>query len=361
MTVAYLFGSLNRGGTETLMLDVFRSVSADKFEVIGIYRKEGVLRTEFEASGAMMLHLPIRRNPLHYLYSLRRLVKQHQIHIIHAVQSLDAVLASIACAALKVKVVQTIHGFDLNSPFATKMLIGLSIRLTSANVYVSKFQREYYLRTYNRPFTKKEIVVYNGIDMDKFIPRYGKPISSDIQILSVGNFNAVRDQLTLCKFALRLKKEGVNFKWLFAGKQVEDEAWRYGQCVEFVQQHNLTQQVVFLGSRSDIPQLLAKADIFIYASEHDTFGIAVVEALAAGVPVLVNDWLVMKEITEEGKLACIYKTKDEDDFYRQFRHLITTTSSTQQAATAQKTSKLFSIQEHINQLIQSVYQPLLHP
>jgi glycosyltransferase involved in cell wall biosynthesis len=44
----------------------------------------------------------------------------------------------------------------------------------------------------------------------------------------------------------------------------------------------------------------------------------VIEAIAAGVPVMVNDWPVMKEVTLNGKLATIYKTKSEDSFYECF-------------------------------------------
>jgi len=41
MKVSYLLGSLNRGGTETLTLDVFRKAATNGLELIGIYRKKG--------------------------------------------------------------------------------------------------------------------------------------------------------------------------------------------------------------------------------------------------------------------------------------------------------------------------------
>lgn len=353
MTVAYLFGSLNRGGTETLMLDVFRSVQAHQFTLLGIYRKEGALLSDFQASGKEMIPLRLRSNPVKYLSDLRSLVKQHKIEILHAVQSLDAVLADFACTGLNVKVVQTIHSFDFKASLFSKVLIGLSLRLTDANVFVSHYQRDYYSRMYPQSSGTKNRVVYNGIAMDKLIQRDKQEPSNPLKLLTVGNFNAGRDQLTLCRFALRLKKEGVNFRWLFAGKRIENEAWRYDRCMNFILENDLSDCVSFPGVRNDVPQLLAQSDLFVYASEYDTFGIAVVEAMAAGIPVLVNDWPVMKEITEEGKWAAIYKTKDEDDFFYQFKH-----AAFNEEASAVIRQR-YSIQAHISSLLEKVYTPLL--
>jgi glycosyltransferase involved in cell wall biosynthesis len=354
MTVAYLFGSLNRGGTETLMLDVFHTVQADRLNIIGIYRKEGVLLPDFISGGKEMIYLPVRSNFMNYVVGLRRLVKQNNIDILHTVQSLDAVLAIMACVGLKVKVVQTIHGFDADGSLRSKWPMKWSLLMTNVTVFVSKYQREYYLQKFKLSNRSNFRVVYNGIAMDKFLPRAQKPESGPLQLLTVGNFNAGRDQLTLCKLALRLKNEGVDFRWFFAGKRIDNEAWRYDRCVQFVRDNQLNDRVIFAGVRNDVPELLSQSDLFVYASDHDTFGIAVVEAMAAGVPVLVNDWPVMKEITNDGEWATIYKTRDENDFYLKFKQALSATSAQDKVKTR------FSIQEHINQLIQTVYQPLLN-
>jgi glycosyltransferase involved in cell wall biosynthesis len=76
--------------------------------------------------------------------------------------------------------------------------------------------------------------------------------------------------------------------------------------------------VLFLGSRADVPGLLSQLDAFFYASDHDTFGISVIEAMATGIPVFVNDWEVMKEITENGERAILYRTKEEEDLFSKF-------------------------------------------
>ena len=75
--------------------------------------------------------------------------------------------------------------------------------------------------------------------------------------------------------------------------------------LKYCEDNNLD-NVYFLGGRGDVPALLKVMDGFVYSSVHDTFGIAVVEAMAAGLPVVVNDYEVMKEVC--GNLVTYFKS-----------------------------------------------------
>ena len=85
---------------------------------------------------------------------------------------------------------------------------------------------------------------------------------------------------------------------------------RWDNCINYCVENELEKNVFFLGTRQDIPGLLNQINAFVYSSSHDTFGIAVIEAMACGIPVIVNDWEVMMEITENGNYAEIFKSKD---------------------------------------------------
>ena len=325
MKVAYLFGSLNRGGTETLLLDVCQNLKETNLDAIGIYRKGGVLEDHFLQSGVPFIKLSPGRNILKYLWKLRTLISKNKVEVIHAQQPLDALYARIASIGMKVKLVLTFHGFDFNSSSAFTRYI---IRRTDRNIFVSHYQKEYYIRKY-RLNPEKQTVVYNGINFSKFENFYNQNINHNLRkelniqdstllMGMVGNFNEGRDQITVCRFLKLLNDQAVDFHFVFVGRRVENTAQRYDDCVSFCQKNNLSQRVTFIGVRKDVPAILSKLDAFIYSTEHDTFGIAVVEAVASGIPVFVNNWEVMNEITEEGKLAVIYKTKDENDLLQKF-------------------------------------------
>jgi len=369
MKVAFLLGTLNRGGTETLLLDVLNQSAGNSFEAICVYRNEGAFSKDFHTANAKMYRLTPGSawNTVAYLRKLRKLFIAEKPDIIHAQQCIDAVYASLACMGLSTKIVQTFHGYDFEAGFFARLLIRLSLRLCMLNIFVSKSQLEYYRRIYAPAKRSKQVNVYNGINFNKLnlginTTTHCEPETNtgSLKIGMVGNFVPVRDQMTICRFLLLLHKKGVGFTFMFIGGKEEANPQLYDDCVTFCVKNDLMGKVQFLGSRSDVPLLLSQLDAFVYSTDHDTFGIAVIEAMASGIPVFVNDWEVMKEITENGKYASLYKTKDENDLLDKFIEFLDqpekfSKSANASAAWARQT---YSIQTHCKRL-HEVYLEIL--
>lgn len=84
MKIAYLLGSLNRGGTETLLLDVFRRADAAPFPFMGVHRKGGAYEGEFYATSPEFVQCqPVRHNQIAYLIRLRKVLQSRQITIMY--------------------------------------------------------------------------------------------------------------------------------------------------------------------------------------------------------------------------------------------------------------------------------------
>jgi len=358
MKIAYLLGSLNRGGTETLLLDVFRNAKANKLDAICIYRKTGVLEKEFISSGISLFFLPVT-NLLSYIIRLRSIIKNNNVDIAHAQQPIDAIYAHFACLFTKTKVILTLHGYDFSDSKLSLQLLKFILSRTALNTYVSNCQKEHYTQKYHLNSSQQH-TVYNGISFDKILNLENESAirktlalkNEDLLLGTVGNFVPGRDQMTICKFLVELQNQNIPFHFLFIGKRNELTPERYDDCVHFISAHGLSEKVHFLGTRNDVPELLQQLDAFIYSTEHDTFGIAVVEALACGIPVFANNWEVMTEITENGKLATIYKTKDEMELFRHFSLFLQDKESyIEKALKASIEVKVkYSIEKHISNL-----------
>lgn len=361
MKIAYMLGSLNRGGMETLLLDVFKNARIAEYSFIGIHRKEGKYQSEFYDTRLMEQCSPRRGNYIGYLLRLRKLLITNGITIVHAQQYIDGLYAKLACIGTGIKVIETFHGYDFGVGKWNRLLIKLSIKMADAVLFVSNSQKEYYRKAYNLKCDDKISVVYNGVNFDKLQKRssLSPKATSKLKFGTVGNFVPGREQSSLCRFLKLLKDRGVDFDFFFVGARSEKEPWQYDDCVQYCQNNGLADCVHFLGSRNDVPQLLESWDAFVYSTDHDTFGIAVIEAIASGLPTFVNDWEVMREITQNGTLATLYKTKDEADLLEKFMLFLQNRDSVWQKACdkADIARETYSIKRHL-QSLNTIYQQI---
>lgn len=329
LKIVYLLGSLNRGGTETLLMDVFSQTETAPFKMACIYRKDGTMSSNFKLS--MVPVLKITPGPVLmiwlFLLRLRRMIKELNADIIHANQSLDTLYARMACFGLPLKIVQTTHEFDYNYSTLGKSMKWLSFKSSDHNLFVSRTLCEYYILKYK---LKKNdtTIIHNAVNFSKL----GDPSKISIQSICniskgvfklgmVGNFVPGHDQATVCRFLSLLNEQNLNFNFLFIGAKDKNSPQFYDTCVDFCNKHGLNKKVVFTGSRSDVPELLPQFDSFIYSSNYDGFGIAVIEAIAAGITVIVNDLEVMREITDNGERAILFQTNNEHDLLKKFMRL----------------------------------------
>lgn len=354
--IVYLLGSLNRGGTETLMLDVFRHVKGCGLEAVCFYRKGGVCEDDFLQSGVPMVYIPTGKNPLVYIARLRKHLLQEKAVVVHAMQSIDALYARLATIGTSIKVVMTMHCFDFDVSKTGLFINRIILPRTDLNFYVSSYQRDYYSKMYKLDVNKQK-VIYNGISFDKIdnaiLPsntlRTEFSIPEDSIVLGmVGNFNSVRDQLTICHFLKLLDAKGINFRFVFVGKRVDGQESLYDDCVDYCVRERLYDKVIFTGVRQDVPAILKQLDAFVYSTAHDTFGIAVVEAMASEVPVFVNDWKVMEEISQQGRLATLYETGNPQSLLDNF--LNQKLDSEKNRSIAKEVRKMYSIDQHIAEL-----------
>ena len=365
MKIAYLLGSLNRGGTETLMLDVLRNADKAPFEMICIHRKSGSYQKDFYVAGPTIYHMaPKRLGLVRYLLLLRKLLQREGVTIVHGQQPLDTIYGRLATIGTGIKVVQTFHGFY---PMKGKpgMQTRLSIRMSDELCFVSAYEQEWYQK-HMKIANEKCYVVFNGIDFSKFdseksiVERKELRAKSGIRLCMVGNFMTGRDHLTLVH-ALELiesrvesQDRRVKFDFYFIGKKSESSPQIYDECIRICDEKEMN-HVHFMGARSDVPALLKAMDGFVYSTDHDTFGIAVVEAIAAGLPVVVNDWPVMQEIG--GDAVAYFRSKDVESCAEAIEQLLAELPRRKEAAkkNAAVFRKKYSIESYI-ETITKVYE-----
>ena len=117
----------------------------------------------------------------------------------------------------------------------------------------------------------------------------------------VGRLEAHKDQKSLIKAIRILKNRNINANLFLIG-----DGLLYPVLLNITKKLSLTKQVKFLGARNDVEKLLNKFDIFVFSTTNDEgFGIAMVEAMGKGLPIIASDVGACREILQNGKYGTL--------------------------------------------------------
>lgn len=138
----------------------------------------------------------------------------------------------------------------------------------------------------------------NGIDYPAYSGIQRRPEPNTL--LFIGRITKNKRIDRLIGLVKELKSKGVTHTLYIAGSGSGEEK---GKLENAARISGLEKHVIFLGNVSEKKktELLSKAEIFVSASEYEGFGISVVEAMAAGVPVFANDIDAFRDLIENGK------------------------------------------------------------
>lgn len=361
--ILHIIGSLDPGGAEILLLDIcnnIRKTNVGKDLNIQILaKKSGKLIEAFKETKNDVSIMYRNKFDLLYIFKLRKFILDREIQIVHIHSGINFLFVYLATLFLDVKTVLTVHGHSLNK---YKFLKKTVFRYIDQVLFVSFYLKSFFLSN-NEIDERKINVVYNGIDKTKFVSSVSSFVSLDLPkncIIAgmVGNFNDAKDQLSVCYALKKNILNNQNFHFIFVGgvqnSRIEKE------CRKFCEISKISKNVHFLGSRSDVPEILLMLDFFVYASNEDTFGIAVVEAMMSGIPVIVNDLPVFQEITENGNYAQLYKTKDKVDLAEKIEFFINHSEKRKELGDRGRKWALehYTIEKHIERL-HTIYTELL--
>jgi glycosyltransferase involved in cell wall biosynthesis len=311
MKILHLLDSVNRGGAETQVLDICRNASRFGMETTLVAAGGGVLEDDFRDSGAEYIRLD-RKLPvdLYFASQLRKIIKERGIGIVHGYQAVDGLHLYLATRGLKnVKRVLSFQGFIPGRK--NRVIAKLIAPRMHANISVSESLFTY-LDAIGINRRENFHVVYNGADERRLKPTGGSikheqnlPANAIVGAM-IANFTAdpTKDQLTICRALPAVIEKFPNFHFLFAGRVADGAEGRMADCVSVCLEAGITNNVHFLGGRSDVADILSELDIFVLSSRQEGFPVAVSEAMLAGVPLIVSDIEPLREaILDDGNLG----------------------------------------------------------
>ena len=243
------------------------------------------------------------------------------LHVHYAIPHASA--AYVAKQILKkenknIPVVTTLHGTDITLVGRDKMyapVVAFSINQSDAITAVSNNLRD---ETYKIFKIEKEIeVIFNFVDVHRFtrkpIDAFRKVIAPNSEriLLHASNFRKIKRVEDVVQIFYNVRRE-IPSKLLFVGDGPERQT-----AEELCRKLDVFNDVQFVGKQEQMEDILAIADLFLLPSEYESFGLAALEAMAAGVPVVASNAGGLSEIIVPGVTGYMSNVRDIDSMTQQ--------------------------------------------
>lgn len=248
------------------------------------------------------------------------MVKLYEIDLLHVHYAIPHAYAGYMAKKMLqeegifIPMVTTLHGTDItlvgNHPFY-KTAVTFSINQSDVVTSVSQSLKDDTLRLFD---IKKDIdVVPNFIDLSKFNKEFTDcqrdlMANEDERIIThISNLRPVKRITDIIEIFDRVQKE-IKSKLILIGDGPE-KAKAKAMCRE----KGIIDQVLFLGNSSEIDKILCFSDLFLLPSEKESFGLAALEAMASGVPVISTNTGGLPEVNEHGVSGYLSDVGDIED------------------------------------------------
>jgi len=356
------------GGIERRIVALLPKLDKDKFNVsLCCIKKRGVLADELEKVGVPVYLSPMRSrlNPID-LWKLAKLIKTLKIDIVHTHMYRSNVPGTIAAKLANVPIIiSNVHTINEWESKRQLLMDKLLMRFRSRVVAVSEEVRNCIIeKTKINP--EKCIVIYNGVDLNKFqsIPlpneSYYESLGlnrNDKIIIMAARLVKIKNHSCLFRAAKKVLRYFPDVKFLLAGDGVlRDELKAEAENL------GIKNNVIFTGVRNDMEKLYAISHISVLSSDREGFSNVIVESMASGLPVIATDVGGNSEAIMDGQNGYIIKRDDDKMLAERIITLLKDENLRKKMADeSEKRAKLFSLdkmREKTEELYQSLYNCL---
>ena len=320
MKIVHIVENLNVGGLERVVIDLaaFQVSQRHTVHILCLYEK-GVLAEQAESNGVTISTLNRSKVSLRvFLSSLRHSIAELNPDVVHTHNPLPNYFCVLANPFLRARLISTRHGMGVNLKNKKgKIMYYLSQLFTDHVVTVCEAAKKLFIET-NQVIASKTLAIKNGIFLQRFPLRNRESKNALCHTLGidtrcnptlaiiVGRLSPVKNHELAFNALSKIKDPNIHIVVAGDGQTRE-------KLDTLINNLQLNARVHMLGNRTDTPQLLAASDVFVLPSKSEGFSIALLEACAAGLPIIATDVGGNREIVENGVNGILVTSEEESE------------------------------------------------
>lgn len=301
MRILQICSAREIGGGERHLADLANTLARRGHEVFAALAPQSPVRAELAAlPGESIIELPLRNvSGVRSALRLSRFIREQKIEIVHAHLARDYPLAALAAGRSNARLVLTRHVL-----FALSKIHRLTLRRTAKVIAVSEAVANS-LRAQNIFSTEKIVTIHNGIDVERFdrIRREAEKRNRDegLRVGMIGHLAPIKGQEEFVRAAAIVCRGRKDVQFIVAGADKSRKGENQAHIEKLIRELGLEPNVKLLGWIEDVAKLLSTFDIYVSPARSEPFGLSIVEAMAAGVPVIATRSEGASEILSDGE------------------------------------------------------------
>lgn len=314
---------MGMGGAERLVCNLAKFLDRELFNPSVAWFIGDEVVEEFRDLKIPMFRVPKRkRMDFGAMREIAKIIDNNNINVVNAQHFMPSIYAYYGCKiANKATLISTFHSeWEIEEiPWRWRIIGKYVMKKLDAMVTVNSGVANTIERIFN-VHRDSIFTIENGVDVDAFHKKnFLRELKSslgignkDKVIGTVANFRKIKNHLLLLKAFDLLLKDMPDVKLILVGQGFPDDPDNTeGKIKDFLQGKDLADKVLLLGYRRDVANLLNIMDVFCLTSEKEGHPIALIEAMAAGLPIIGTNVKGIKDLICNGRNGYLVQAENE--------------------------------------------------